>query len=300
MTDLLGYRPLASTERVHGYRRIWPLARQEVTGLFRTRWGGIFYLFCLIPSVGKLVQLLIMFGVIEFGPRALRSRLTQDLPPSLDYMNPARATFYVHAALSAMPGMVFFLLLTSVVVARGIARDRATNALELYWTRGISPLGYLFAKWWGGFLLTATMTLAMPLLLWVTAGCLAEDWTLLAETAPQFALAMLGMLLATVAWTAIGTLLSAIAGSASLAMVLWSVILVGSFAVGVVVSNVLGERWLLASLSVWDAGRVIVHGIAGLDTQNEAPVAAAVTLGAAVTLLSIAAVRRMRVTEALQ
>ena len=64
------------------------------------------------------------------------------------------------------------------------------------------------------------------------------------------------------------------------------------FAVGVVVSNVLGERWLLASLSVWDAGRVIVHGIAGLDTQNEAPVAAAVTLGAAVTLLSIAAVRR--------
>src|SRR5690606_38984067 len=131
----------------------------------RTRWGVALYFICLFPSLGVLVKMLIMFGVVNIGPSSLRGRMLDRLPPSMDQLNPERAAFYFEGALSTMPGMIFFLLLTSVVVARCIARDRATNALELYWTRGISPWGYVFGKWLGVYLLTASMTVGMPLLL---------------------------------------------------------------------------------------------------------------------------------------
>ncbi|MFK7742783.1 MAG: ABC transporter permease [Planctomycetota bacterium] len=300
MSQALHYRPLPTSVRRHGYRRLWPLARQEMLGLFRTRWGLTLYFFCLFPSLGRLVMLLIMFGVVDFGPRSMRQRMQDNLPDSMEHLNPERASFYFETALSTMPGMVFFLLLTSMVVARSIARDRATNALELYWTRGISPWGYVFAKWWGGFLLTASMTVVMPIVLWLAAGFLAEDWSQLTDTLPQFALGVAGMVMITVLWTVTGTLLSAIAGSANLAMVLWSVLLVGSFAVGVVIARVLGEPWLRSSLSFWDAGRVLVRALAGFDQRGASPTAAVVTLSSLITVLAVLARRRMRVVEALQ
>ena len=224
MSQALHYRPL-DCERVTGLKRLWPLARQEMTTLFRTKWGVALFFVCLFPSLGRLVMLLIMFGVVDFGPRALRERLTENLPPDLDHINPARAAFYFETALSTMPGMVFFLMLTSMVVARCIARDRATNGLELYWTRGISPWGYVFGKWLGGFLLTASMTVLMPLVLWLAAWFLAKDPALLTATAGQFFLGLLGLALMTAIWTAIGALISAIASSANLAMVLWAMLI---------------------------------------------------------------------------
>ncbi len=299
MSQALHYRPL-DCERVTGLKRLWPLARQEMTTLFRTKWGVALFFVCLFPSLGRLVMLLIMFGVVDFGPRALRERLTENLPPDLDHINPARAAFYFETALSTMPGMVFFLMLTSMVVARCIARDRATNGLELYWTRGISPWGYVFGKWLGGFLLTASVTVLMPLVLWLAAWFLAKDSALLTATAGQFFLGLLGLALMTAIWTAIGALISAIASSANLAMVLWAMLIVGSSAVAFVRSRALGEPELRSCLSFWDAGRVVVRDLASLPQRNVSVGGAYGMLLALTTVLFALARRRMRVVEALQ
>tara|TARA_R110002072_G_scaffold228234_1_gene385018 strand:+ start:2008 stop:2907 length:900 start_codon:yes stop_codon:yes gene_type:complete len=293
------YRSL-DCERVSGFQRIWPLARQEMMALFRTKWGVALYFICLFPSLGRLVMLLIMFGVVEFGPRALRDRMTDRMPPSMDHMNPERAAFYFEGALSTMPGMIFFLLLTSVVVSRCVARDRATNALELYWTRGISPWGYVFGKWLGGFLLTASMTVGMPLLLWLTGCFLADDWSVLTSTFAQFAIGLMGITLMTAIWTAIGTLISAVSSSANLAMVAWSMLLVGSTAAGFVISRALDEYYLRSCLSFWDAGGVVVRSIAGLPQRDVSVVGSIVMLATLFGCLLWFAKRRMRVVEALQ
>lgn len=299
MSQALHYRGL-DCERVGGLRRLWPLARQEMMVLFRTKLGVALYFVCLFPSLGRLVMLLIMFGVLDFGPPTLTNRLQQNLPPSLDRINPERAEFYFEGSLSTMPGMIFFLLLTSMVVARCIARDRATNALELYWTRGISPWGYVFAKWLGGFLITASLTVGMPIVLWVTACFLAEDWSLLIDTAPQFFTGVVAIAVVTGIWTAIGTLLSAVCSSANLAMVAWSMLLVGSSALGFVLSRALGERTLRSCMSFWDAGRVIVRSIADLHQSDASVPGAFLMLGTLFVALLLLAKKRMRVVEALQ
>lgn len=299
MSQHLHYRGL-DCELAGPFQRLWPLARQEMLGLFRTKLGLALYFVCLFPALGRMVQLLIMFGVLDFGPRGLVNRLQQNLPPSMDRQNPLRAEFYFEGSLSTMPGMIFFLLLTSMVVARCIARDRATNALELYWTRGISPWGYVFAKWLGGFLITASLTVGMPIVLWVSACFLAEDWSLMLDTGPQFLLGLFAITLMTAIWTGVGTLLSAVASSANLAMVLWSMLLVGSSAVGFVLSRALDERSLRSCMSFWDAGRVIVRSIADLPQRDASVTGAFIMLGTLCTVLFVVAKKRMRVVEALQ
>ena len=299
MSQALHYRGL-DCERVGGLRRLWPLARQEMMLLFRSKLGVALYFVCLFPSLGRLVMLLIMFGVLDFGPRNLVNRMNGRLPPAMDRINPERAEFYFEGSLSTMPGMIFFLLLTSIVVARCIARDRATNALELYWTRGISPWGYVVAMWFGGFLVTASLTVGMPIVLWVTACFVAEDWTLLVETGPQFVVGLFAIAMVTAIWTAIGTLLSAVCSSANLAMVAWSMLLVGSSAVGFVLSRALDERALRSCMSFWDAGRVIVRSMADLQQRDVSVTGAFLMLGTLLTLLLLLARKRMRIAEALQ
>ncbi len=289
------YRPL-ECERVSGFQRIWPLARQEMTALFRTKWGVALYFVCLLPSLARLVLLLIMLGAVDLGSRSVAGRM----PQAMDDMNPHRAAFYFEGSLSTMPGMIFFLLLTSVVVSRCVARDRATNALELYWTRGISPWGYVFGKWLGGFLLTASMTVGMPFLLWITGCLLAEDWSLMTDTFGQFAIGLFGIALMTAVWTAIGTLISAIAPNANLAMVAWSMLLVGSSAAGFVISQSLDESSLRSCLSFWDAGRVVVRSLADLPQRDVSLPGALLMLGSLFGGLLLFARRRMRVVEALQ
>ena len=111
-------------------RRWWPLAAHEFLSLFRTRWGLTMFFVCLIPGIGRLVMLLIMFGVVNFGPE-MRARLQQRGPANLASLDPGRIEFYIGPVLAVMPGMIVVLLLSSLVVARAIARDRMTNALEL-------------------------------------------------------------------------------------------------------------------------------------------------------------------------
>ena len=282
---------------VPAIRRWWPLAAREFMSLFRTRWGLAMFFLCTVPGIGRLVMLLIVFGVVRFGP--MRARLPQRGPGTPAELDPFRVEFYVDPALDVMPGMIAALLLTSLVTARAIARDRMTNALELYWTRGISPGAYLFAKWLGSFLLVSLLTVAIPLVLWLSAGLLAEDWSLLTGTAAQFGLVLAGLVLVTAVWTGICILISALCASANTAMVLWSMLLVGSSALGAVLGTLLREPWLASTVSVWEAGAVIVRTVAGIPQGNVSVAGAALVLGGSLGLLLVPVLRRLRLVEAI-
>lgn len=296
MNETVRYRQ-ADYEPVPAWRRWWPLAVQEFSSLFRTRWGVALYCLCLVPGFGRLVMLLIIFGVVNFGPPGLRSRLSQR--SEMAQLDPRQVEFYLEPVLAVMPGMVFCLLLTSLVVARAVARDRVTNALELYWTRSVSPAAYLFAKFCGCFLLMAVLTTGVPLALWITAVLLADDWSLFLASAPQIGCGLGGLLLVTAIWTAMCILISAACTTPNTAMVLWSMLLVGSSAAGFVLSKVLQEPRLRACLSVWDAGGVVVRAIAGVSERGVSVAWALATLTGLLIGLLLLAARRLRLVEAI-
>jgi ABC-type transport system involved in multi-copper enzyme maturation permease subunit len=300
MSQPLSYRT-SDYQPVPEWRRWWPLAWAEATSLFRTRWGVAVFCVCLLPALIRLAMLLIMFGVVSFGPPAIRNRLSTRASSEFASVDPRRVDFYVDPVLQVMPGMVFVLLLSSLVVARAIARDRSTNALELYWTRGISPWSYLLAKWFGGNLLLSMLTVLAPLALWITAVFLAEDWSLLATTWWQMLGALGALALVTAVWTGLAILLSAAANSPNGAMVAWISLLVGSSALAVVLAVVLREPWLRSCLSVWEAGGVVVRSLAGIS-QNRGGVSVAgayTMLGALLLLTGWRASRRLRLGEAI-
>ncbi len=295
--NALGYRT-ASFTPVPTWRRWWPLARQEFLSLFRTKWGVAVFAVCLIPSLARLVLMMILFGILDFGPQ-LRERLSRGRSPQLAIWNPSRVDFYTEPVLSVMPGMVCVLLLTTLVVARAIARDRATNALELYWTRGISPRAYFWAKWLGCYLLVAAVTVLAPLLLWVTGVLLAEDWQLLHETLPGLPGMLGGLLLGTALLTTICLQVSAASRSANAATVLWCVLLIGSQAVGAVVGQVLQQPGLKATLSLWEAYATVVRVCATSVPRGVSPSVAFTTIGVVAFLLLLVVRRRLRLAEAI-
>ena len=137
-------------------------------------------------------------------------------------------------------------------------------------------------------------------LLWIGAVLLAEDWTLLTATLGEFVTGLLGLALMTAIWTGIGTLLSAVCSSANLAMVLWAMLVVGSSAVGFVLSRALREPELRSALSFWDAGRVVVRDLASMPQRDVSVFGAYAMLATVAGALLLLARRRLRVVEALQ
>jgi hypothetical protein len=297
VTRALDYRPSPYVD-VPAWRRAWPLAWQETTVLFRSKLGVALFFLCLIPVFVRLGMLLIAFGVLQFGPPGLQNRALQRAAGIEPRFDPRHAEFYVDHVLSVLPGMVFALLLSTLVVARSVARDRPTNALELYWTRGISPRAYVLAKLVGGTLLLGALTVAAPALLWLTAVFLDRDWSLLFETAAAMAAALGGVAVATAVWAAIATMLSAAAATPNGAMVLWTVLLVGSAALGAVMSQLLRDRELLSIVSLWHGGGAVARAIAGLPQRGVSVGGAAAMLGAVLVVAWLRARPRLRVGEA--
>ncbi len=158
----LHYRPAPYTPTGR-LLRLWPLAAMELRSLFKSIWGVLLFGACALPTLGRMFFLLIWLGVIAFGRRGA----PRDMPSEMVEFVPTNVDFYVEQVVAPEQGMLVFLLLTAFVSSRAVAKDRATSALELYWTRGISPFGYFAAKWFGTFLLVASLTVLAPLFLWV-------------------------------------------------------------------------------------------------------------------------------------
>jgi ABC-type transport system involved in multi-copper enzyme maturation permease subunit len=278
-------------------RRLWALSWLELRGPFRTRWGTILFLVCLIPLYRGLFVLSIWAGLLSFGGGEPGARAQRFRGLSADF-DPTDAGFYLGVAMGP-PAFVFVLLLTTLVSARAIAKDRGAQGLEILWTRGIEPVGYFLAKWFGSFLLIGLATVLGPLLLLALAWSSAPDEEVarpLLALAPRVALALVVF---TAVLTGFATALSALARSANLAAILWVVSMVGSVAVSRVFARLFpGEAWLRA-LSPWDSAKRVAESIAGVTPRLEFPPAAALfAVLAAAVLLGVLVGRRLRTAEA--
>jgi len=289
------YRP-APYAPTSAWQRLLPIVRLEFTSLFRSRWGIVAFCLCVFPSVIRLVMLLAWVGLLSFGGPV--RRMQGNAPRELQEMMPEGVRFYVEPIVAPEHGFMVFMLLTTLVTARAIAKDRSTNALEFYWTRGISPLGYFGAKWLGSFLLVSTMTVAAPLVLWVAGSLLSDDWTFLHDTVGFMPGVVAGLLVFTASLTFLCILLSAIAGSPNLAMILWCLLLGGSWAVGEMVQSMSRTAGVGSRISLFDAAGALARALAGIPQRGVSiGGAAALLLGVAAVLAALAR-RRLRLQEA--
>ena len=108
--------------------------------------------------------------------------------------------------------------------------------------------------------------------------------------------ALLGLFVFTAVINAAAILISAIAGSANLAMVLWCMLLVGTTAVGNMASEIL-RRGVVEYVSLWDATAAIAREIAGIR-QNADVGGAVVLVVGLLSVLVLVVCRRLRITEA--
>jgi hypothetical protein len=297
MTTPLQYRA-SPWRREPTWRSWWALARHEGKSLFKSRGGVLAFLFCLTPGLIQLVMLLVIFGVLQFGSPGLRNQRSQGSRPELAWLDPRNIEFYVEPVLHPVRGMLCVLLLTAMTLARSIARDRSTNALELYWTRGITPRGYLLAKWLGGALPLAGFTMAMPAFLWLMAVLLNPDWTLLQSTWLPMLRAEVALLVVTIGWSGLPILISAAAHSANGAMVTWIGLLVGSGALAKALGDLLRAPELPSRLSIWEAGASVTRVIAGVPQRHGGLLWSAALLAGLALVVWLRARARLRVTEA--
>lgn len=292
----LEYRP-KSYRPTSAWQRLQPLVRAERNVLFRSKWGIGTLLFSVSTLFVRLVILLGYLGLLPFAGR-LRDA-ADDVPPAMRMWIPTKVEFYVEQVVAMEQGFFVLLVLTAMATARTIAKDRATNALELYWTRGISPLGYFVGKWFGAFSLVGLVTVGGGMLLWLVGILFAEDWAYFEETARFMPRAILALLTFTVVLTLLCVLLSAVCASANLATILWCLLLGGSSAVEVVLRELTPGNEDL-TVAVWESAATVARAIAGVPYRGHSLAGAIWMLGGLVLGLSLLARRRLRATEAIQ
>ncbi len=291
-----GYRRLEYAPTT-AWRRLWPVAGGEYRTLLRRRLGVVAFLLCLVPSIVNLGIMLLQTGVWQLGPdREWLAELRQQFPRN----DPEAIDFYLVPIVGEVFSFVIFVMLTSLVSCRAIAKDRESNALEIYWTRGIGPGGYFFAKWLGSFLLVATPFVAAPALIWVLGVLMAPDWGMLERTVAFVPRVLLALALFTAALSYVAVAFSAMAGTANFATLLWLFLILGTAAVGRVLARVLQGEWWLKAINPWDAAKRLAECVAGYTPREDYdPLAAAAALALVLLGVTAGVLRRMRATEAL-
>ncbi len=294
----VGYRALRY-EPVSTLVRLRAIADVEFRTLFRSKWGVAVFFLCLGPSIVSFVAMLVQLGILQFGPPRAAEALQENLPNKPDLLRfvPSSIHFYLRPILSE--SFAPFLILSALVSSRSIAKDVAVNALELYWTRGISPRGYFLAKWAGSFALLALVCIGAPLVLWVSGVLLAPDWTLFETTVQFVPRALLGLLAFTLVLSWMPVAFSAIAGTPNLASVFWVMLLIGSTSVGNIVAALLDSPSWAPVISVWDSAGTLAGAIGGLPDAAERLQGALVNLAVVSVVLTLLAARRMRMREAI-
>lgn len=285
-----GYRDV-KYEPTGAFSRVWPIARHELAAMFRMRFGAIIFLVCLGPTVGQLIFLLVRAGVWEVAPGGRGGGI-----PLGDRLDPAAANFYLWpiTTMSIVP----FLVLTTLVSVRAIAKDRAAGALEIYWTRAISPWAYFVGKWYGSFLLLASAFVAAPLVLWLTSVLLAPDWGQFESTIGMIPRVLLGLIWLCAILALLAVSVSALAATPNFASIVWLLLVVGSTSLGQVLRMALKENWTVA-LNPWRAGKRVVEWIAGAPPFFDySPWAALAWITGTALVLLILAARRLRVLDA--
>ncbi len=285
-----GYRRVHYTPTSR-LRRAWPVALLELRTMFRVRFGAVLYLICLGPTIGSLIFLLVRAGIWDLG--AQRGGAGRGMPGG--GFDPSTPAFFITPifTLSTVP----FLILTTLVTVRAVAKDRAAGALEMYWTRGITPLDYFGGKWAGSFLLLASAFVAAPALLWLTSVLLAPDWRQFDATITFVPGMLAGLVLVCALLALLGVSLSALAGTPNFASILWLLLSVGTLIGGQLLWRLFRDNWVVA-ISPWRAGRRVVEACAGeVPFADYSPLVAAGFLLGTVAVVFGLALRRLRVAE---
>ncbi len=176
--------------------RILHLARLEVGRFFRSKKFLLFFIFCILPALMQFVLVFLEFVVFEGSGKILG----MDVPGGAVRMHrpgPFQSgissfVFYFGPMLETGPMLVW--LYSAVVGAGSLARDRAENALEIYFTRGIQPMHYYLSKWLAVTFLLLCQLLFPFLVVWISAVFLAPDWTLFEKTVGYLPRLMYGQL----------------------------------------------------------------------------------------------------------
>lgn len=286
-----GYRtlnvPLQPT-----WRRLQALAVTSFKAPFARRMGLLAYLFTFLPGLGNLIFLLLTSGLITFGDSAGSG----PSPAAQSIYDPTQARTYLRLVTDQF--VQFAFALTAWITCRAIARDRVAGALELLWTRGITPVGYFVAHWLGSFTLLALPTLGCQLLIYIVAYSTSADEEFLSNSFEPFLRAFAGSAVLLAVLTFLPLCISAIVSRAQLASILWigGLLLLG--AVSVIAGSIFRDVPGVGLIAPWRAMVELASQIAG-TTEDDLLVESSLSLGFWVVLLGSLAMRRLRPTEAL-
>jgi ABC-type transport system involved in multi-copper enzyme maturation permease subunit len=269
------------------------LARSEFRLQLRGKRRVLLYLFCHLQNWMSLIVMMIWAGFWQLGgdrPMPMGGRAFGD---------PSNIDFYLASVTSPAANLATTTLVTLSVV-RSIARDRQSGALEIQWTRGVSPLGYFLGKWIGGVLVLGSVAVAAPAALWIVASLNSSEdgfFGRALEILPRFLLANGAF---TVITAGLATALSSAPRTANVASILWAVGIAGGAGLARVAVRLSGHDDAFYALSPVDCLRTITRAIGGLEPQPGPPLThALVALACVAILLALLLRRRLRLDGAL-
>ena len=169
-----GYPALREDERPG--KPSWSvLPAEEILSWIRNRKLLVLWFVCIAPFLVLLVRLFMALSLVALdGGRGGGSG------PAFMLGDPEKMDFYAKAILqdSLLPVLVFL----AATVVRTVSQDRRTGALELYFTRPLTPFRYILGRWAGAAFAVASVSTLPAVLVWLTGALAAPDWTFFRET----------------------------------------------------------------------------------------------------------------------
>ncbi len=280
-----GYLELREDERPG--RPSWTvLPQEEWASWLRNRKLLILWFVCIVPHLVLLVRTFMALALVGLDGGPARGR-----GPSPAFLgDPESMAFYAKTLLedSLLPVLVFL----AATAIRTVSLDRKSGALELYFTRPLSPWRYILGRWTGAAMAAASVTALPVLLVWLTGALAAPDWGFLKETLwipgrillqGAFFASVLGICAAA---------LSSMSSSVRTGQILW----VGFLAVMHLVFSgglrrFLHEEWP-AQFSPWAILQRVGEAILGVDPEVPLSLSWCAALSLLLVVLSLLVLRR--------
>ncbi|PIE24606.1 MAG: hypothetical protein CSA62_01900 [Planctomycetota bacterium] len=264
----LGFRSYEG-ERCGTLSRVGAIIASDVRSFFKSWKFLIYFAFSVSPAIFQLVIVYVWFIVFGQGQQMGMRRFGRESGGILVRFFGASVTdaaFYYAVPLTL--GIFLAIIFSGVVGATIVARDRKSNALEIYFTRGIRPRHYFMGKWGAcSFMLLASLLLPY-LVVWLWAWTLSPDASFLQDTWRMLPGVVLGQLFFCGSLGFLAVALSVSSDSPPFVVIRWCGALFGLHMVARLFVRVLdNDAWLL--LSPWSVLYRIGGEIAGVDPGNE-------------------------------
>lgn len=260
-----GYRAYTGPMLPPGSRWL-AIVRNEFGLAFRNKKMLALYAACITPSIFLLVVVYLRYffaGLGEGGDGRNPFAFDRGAGPFRNsILNPGLARFYLDTVI--LQGGFFAVVIYSTVVGSGIiARDRRSNAIELYMTRAVTAARYAAGKWLGVASLLGMQIVVPTLAVWLFAVFLAPDWGLLQDTIQFMPRVLAALCVFCLFHGFLVTAISASTDSPVFAALLWVTCMSFLSIMALFLRNNFGlSFWTV--LSPWQACNRIVEAIAGV------------------------------------